>query len=128
MNRADHCLKDGFWSKLSPEGALLARTFVEHCIELKDDSTLESCLPVVMALAFLLQNHYNTLLDLLQEEEEARMNGEDEDDDEADLREAKLADEEFIMSELSRLALHLDYSDEIGRRKMFSVIRTLPLF
>lgn len=111
-----------FWSALKPESALLARTFVEHCFDKKDESRLEACLPVVTALAFLLQNHYNAFLEVLQEDEEAQLNGE-EDDDDADSRDEKMADEEFMMSELLRLSLLLDYSDEIGRRKMFSVIR-----
>lgn len=95
---------------------------MEHCFDKKDESRLEACLPVVTALAFLLQNHYNAFLEVLQEDEEAQLNGEDDDDD-ADSRDEKMADEEFMMSELLRLSLLLDYSDEIGRRKMFSVIR-----
>ena len=46
-----------------------------------------------------------------------------DDEDEEDEREVKSADVEFILGELLRIALHLDYTDEIGRRKMFGIIR-----
>lgn len=32
-------------------------------------------------------------------------------------------DKEFIISELLKLAVNLDYADETGRRKMFALIR-----
>jgi condensin complex subunit 3 len=31
---------------------------------------------------------------------------------------------EFVIGEMLRLAVHLDYADEIGRRKMFALVRT----
>ena len=33
------------------------------------------------------------------------------------------ADREFIIAEMLKLAVNLDYSDEIGRRKMFQLMR-----
>ena len=107
-------LLDDFWSALRPETALLARTFVEYCIEKKDESRLESALPVVTALAFRLQTSYNTYLEAVQAED----SGIEDNDD----REEKAFAIEFTLGELLRLAVHLDYSDEIGRRKMFGVI------
>ena len=44
--------------------------------------------------------------------------------------EEELAKKEDVMGELLRLALSLDYGDEIGRRKVFSVVsewNLLPL-
>ncbi|EJC98309.1 uncharacterized protein FOMMEDRAFT_96961 [Fomitiporia mediterranea MF3/22] len=113
---------DEFWSNLKPETALLARTFVEHCISKSDESRLETTLPVVTALAFHLQSSYNNFLSLLQDID--NNNNEDEDDEE-EAREEKAVNAEFVMCELLRLAVHLDYSDEIGRRKMFGVVRNM---
>ena len=107
---------DKFWENLRPETALLARSFVEHCIDRKDESRLETTLPVMTALAFRLQAAYNSFLRVLQDGNEQYE--EDEED-----REEQSANVEFVMSELLRLAVHLDYSDEIGRRKMFGVVR-----
>jgi condensin complex subunit 3 len=102
--------------------------FVEHCIDTKNETCLEaSSLPVVTAFAFYLQDAYNALLDLLQDAETARLlrAGEDE---EVERREEDLAKREVILSELLRIALRLDYMDEIGRRKVFSVIRKCLCF
>jgi condensin complex subunit 3 len=117
---------DAFWQELVPESTVLARVFVEHCIETKNEARLEAAsLPVVTAFAFYLQDAYNALLDSLQEVENARLlNAEDdEDDEEVECREEDLAKREIILAELLRMALKLDYMDEIGRRKVFSVIR-----
>lgn len=32
-------------------------------------------------------------------------------------------DREFVIGEMLKLAVNLDYTDEIGRRKMFSLVR-----
>ena len=66
------------------------------------------------ALAFRLQTSYNTILEAVQAED----SGIEDNDD----REEKAFAIEFTLGELLRLAVHLDYSDEIGRRKMFGVI------
>lgn len=54
-------------------------------------------------------------------DEAATLEGEDE--DEAEAREAQMGDTEFIIAELLRLAVNLDFTDEIGRRKMFTITR-----
>jgi condensin complex subunit 3 len=111
---------------LSPESAVLARVFIEHCIETKNEARLEAAsLPVVTAFAFHLQDAYNALLDTLQEMETAQLldAGEDEDAAEVEHREEDLAKREVILAELLRMALKLDYMDEIGRRKVFLVVR-----
>lgn len=90
---------------MNPEKAFLARIFVEHCISEKDEARLEDTLPVVTALAFRIQDEYNKLV--------GAVNGEGEDPTER----------AFIVGELLRLAVSLDYSDEIGRRKMFQLAR-----
>lgn len=115
---------DEFWKKLSPESAVLARVFVEHCLAIESETHLEAAsLPVVTAFAFHIQEGYNALLEVLQEGESARLlNDGDEDDEESERREEELAKREIILGELLRMALKLDYMDEIGRRKVFSVV------
>ncbi|THH04392.1 hypothetical protein EW145_g5551 [Phellinidium pouzarii] len=116
---------DEFWAKLQPETALLARAFVEHCIGQDDQARLEAVLPVVTALAFHLQTQYNAFLHVLQDAEMAQVEDNDEDDELSEAQEEQLADVEFVMIELLQLAVHLDYTDEIGRRKMFGVVRNM---
>lgn len=62
-------------------------------------------MPVVTALAFRIQDEYNTLVSATNDE-----NGD-------------VAEQAFVVGELLRLALNLDYADEIGRRKMFQLAR-----
>lgn len=100
----------------------MARAFVEYCKTTNDQDRLESTLPVVTALAFHLQTLYNHFLDYLHEVESVQVS--DQGNANAESVEEAMEDAEFVLNELLRLASHLDYADEIGRRKMFSVIRT----
>jgi condensin complex subunit 3 len=107
---------------LTPEKAFLVRVFVEHCINTKDDGRLESCLPVVTALAFKIQATYNDLLEQIQADEEVKFL-DDQDEEAQEAKEEERADREFVIGEMLRLAVNLDYADEIGRRKMFGLVR-----
>ena len=71
--------------------------FVDHCVSIKENNRLEKVLPVVTAHAFRIQEAYNTLLDVL---DGAEIGGDDEAVDE----------HEFILAELLRIALNLDYA------------------
>jgi len=116
-------ISEQYWNGLTPESALLARVFVEHCIETGADALIErAALPVVTAFAFYVQETYNSLLGLMQEEEAQLIGEEDEDEKERDRREENLATTEVVLGELLKIAVKLDYTDEIGRRKMFAVV------
>ncbi|KAF9066728.1 nuclear condensing complex subunit [Rhodocollybia butyracea] len=115
---------DDFWGDLSPESAVLARIFVEQCLETKNENLLEAAsIPVVTAFAFHIQEAYNALLALMQEMDFVNVG--EPDDEESEAREEELAKKELILGELLRIALKLDYGDEIGRRKVFSVVRDM---
>ncbi|KAI9633507.1 nuclear condensing complex subunits, C-term domain-containing protein [Dioszegia hungarica] len=92
----------------------MARVFVDHCVATnvripfhQDNVRLEETLPVVTALAFLVQDEFNKLVPSVNTEE------------------ADIADRSFIVGELLSLAVNLDYADEIGRRKMFTLAREM---
>ncbi|KAK2461194.1 hypothetical protein APHAL10511_006721 [Amanita phalloides] len=113
---------DSFWSFLTAERAFLARVFVDYCCTTKNTARLEETLPVVTALAFRIQEAYNSFVEYIKDLDEKRvfMRPQDltkEDDDKAD--------REFIIAEMLELAINLDYSDEIGRRKMFQLMRDM---
>ncbi|KAJ7678710.1 hypothetical protein B0H17DRAFT_1334057 [Mycena rosella] len=117
---------DAFFAQLSPEKIFLARVFVDHCVgrDHEDTGTGEqriegASIPVVTSLAFWIQDGYNSLtiaddktLGVEQDEERKK---------------------ELILTEMLKLVVMLDYGDEIGRRKMFALVRnmlgrpTLPL-
>ena len=112
-----------YWEHLTPESAVLSRVFVEHCVKNNMEARLEAAqLPVVTAFAFHIQEAYNKLLGVLEQIETAKLVNAgklSEDDDEL---EEELAKKEVVLGELLRIALKLDYGDEIGRRKVFSVV------
>ncbi|KAJ3782510.1 nuclear condensing complex subunit [Lentinula aff. detonsa] len=115
---------DDFWADLTPESAVLARVFVDQCIESKSENRLEDAsIPVVTAFAFHIQEAYNALLSLMQEMD--FLNVGEPDNEESEAREEELAKKELILGELLRIALKLDYMDEIGRRKVFSVVKDM---
>lgn len=65
-------------------------------------------------MAFKLQEEYN-LLEENTPSEELEMQQED--------LPAEYVDRTFVVAELCKMAVNLDYSDEIGRRKMFQLAR-----
>lgn len=89
--------------------------FVDHCVSTKENTRLEKVLPVVTAHAFRIQEAYNTLLDVLDGAETGA-------DDEV------VDEHEFILAELLRIALNLDYADEIGRRRLEQFVRMCCIY
>lgn len=108
---------------MTPESAVLARAFVEHC---ENETSLEAAaLPVVTAFAFYIQEAYNSLLVALEQENAHLLGIGAEDEEEAEDQSEEVAKREVILGELLRIAVKLDYMDEIGRRKVFSVVSRL---
>lgn len=106
-----------YWQDLNPERAFLARVFVHYCLTSKNEARLEDAnIPVVTALAFMIQSSYNSLMADLHSNaiEEGGLEEEEEE---------KRMDREFVLGELLKLAVDADYGDEIGRRKMFMLVR-----
>ncbi|KAH0826785.1 hypothetical protein J3R83DRAFT_5201 [Lanmaoa asiatica] len=99
--------KDAFWDTLTPEKAFLACVCVEHCIATNDQAKLEASLPVVTHLAFRIQIRALRGLDANERLDDL------------------LLDAEFVIAEMLKLAVNLDYADEIGRRKMFQLVRDM---
>ncbi|KAF4564848.1 hypothetical protein EYR40_011021 [Pleurotus pulmonarius] len=114
-----------YWKDLTAESAVLARVFIEHCLKTNGEARLETAsVPVVTEFAFYVQEVYNALLRLMQEEAEARTL-DDEDEQERDEREELMVKTEVILGELLAIAVKLDYADEIGRRKTLTVVRDM---
>ncbi|KAJ7287535.1 nuclear condensing complex subunit [Mycena rebaudengoi] len=115
---------DEYWKQLTPESVVLARVFLEQCLTAEREDRLESAsLPVVTAFAFHIQEAYNSLLAVLDDAEvQKALSG---DEEVADDMEEELAKKEIILGELLRMAVKLDYMDEIGRRKVYTVTRDM---
>ncbi|KAF8550579.1 hypothetical protein OG21DRAFT_1487659 [Imleria badia] len=117
--------KDAFWDTLTPEKAYLARVCVEHYyIATNDQVKLEVSLPVVTHLAHHIQSVYNKYqegIDSVVQEWALRALDANERDVNKRLDDL-LLDAGFVIAEIFKLAVNLDYADEIGRRKMFQLV------
>ncbi len=111
-----------YWDKLDPERAFLARVFVDHCISVKDEKRLEEALPTVSILATIIHKAWNDLSAAYQNFIDDKLVREF-DDIELQEKEDELCDKEAILAEMLKMAVNLDYSDEIGRRVMFPLVR-----
>ncbi|KAK3296214.1 condensin subunit-like protein [Chaetomium fimeti] len=109
---------DNFFETLSAESVFVVRTFNDFCRNEgngKFESLIEEKLPEVTKVAFYLERYIKVLVDAIQRAEEQEVEDEEEEED--------TAEQEFIVEQLLYIALTLDYSDEVGRRKMFSLLR-----
>lgn len=110
---------DSFWETLSAESVFIARSFNGFCRTEgngKYESLVEEKLPEVTKLAFFLERYLNVLIEAIR-----RVNSQDNVDDEEE--EEDTVEQEFIVEQLLHIVLTLDYSDEVGRRKMFALLR-----
>lgn len=104
-----------YWKELTPESALLALIFINQS---KGTVQVEEAgLPMVTAFAFYIQSLYNELLEALEAVETAAVSHQEEEEKQDQAH--KVAS---ILSSLLSIANGLDYGDEIGRRKAFSVV------
>jgi condensin complex subunit 3 len=107
---------DHFWETLSAESVFMARSFNDFCRSEGNgryESLVEEKLPEVTKVAFFLERYLNVLTEAIR-----RVSQQEGDEDEEDT-----VEQEFIVEQLLHLSLSLDYSDEVGRRKMFTLLR-----
>ncbi|EMC94276.1 hypothetical protein BAUCODRAFT_26438 [Baudoinia panamericana UAMH 10762] len=114
---------DTFWEDLTPELAFVVRSFNDFCRSSGKedgydgprmlDGMLADKLPEVTMFGFLLEREIAKLLETVQ----AAAEGEDGDAEEMCVQ------REFVVEQMLHMALTFDYSDEVGRRKMFALMR-----
>jgi condensin complex subunit 3 len=103
---------EGFWNALTPESSFVARSFQRFCHQNERYQIVcEEKMPEVTRLGYYLQKYMNTLLESIKST--AELGGGEE----------ETVEQEFVVEQLLHIALSLDYSDEAGRRKMFSLLR-----
>ncbi|KAI1344279.1 condensin subunit Cnd3 [Xylariaceae sp. FL0016] len=109
---------DKYWETLSAESIFMARSFNDFCRTEgngKYENLLEEKLPEVTKLAYFLERYLNVLIEAIR-----RINSQEGDEEE---EEEDTVEQEFIVEQLLHIVLTLDYSDEVGRRKMFALLR-----
>jgi condensin complex subunit 3 len=109
--------EDPYFDDMTAESAFIARTFTDFCRksgESRLQNMLEDKMPEVTKFAFLLQLHLNKLVEAVNKVALSPEDPEAEED---------AVQQEFCIEQLLHIALTLDYSDEMGRRKMFQIMR-----
>lgn len=104
-----------FWENLTGESAFLLRSFNDFCRVENDgkyDDLADEKMPEVTALGYYLAKYMH---ELLQRKKLSKESGDANDED--------AVEQEFIVDQLLHIAMSLDYSDEVGRRKMFALLR-----
>lgn len=110
-----------FWNALDPQTAFVARTLNDFAQSAQDDriqSIVEDKMPVVSMFAFVLQRELNSLIELVRKEALMDVNDPDLEEIQEDLE-----DQDFIVQQLLYIAHTLDYTDEVGRRQMYNIMR-----
>ncbi|KAF3932978.1 hypothetical protein ABW20_dc0103665 [Dactylellina cionopaga] len=118
-NTIDKPFGEEYWEDLTPEAVFLARTFHDYCRDPKtqNDHHVDEKMPEVTHLAFVIQQNVNLLIDSPPGVPVNKgANGKPDAPKDA-------AEVEFIVEQLLLIALKADYGDEIGRRKMFALLR-----
>ncbi|KAF7544631.1 hypothetical protein G7Z17_g9807 [Cylindrodendrum hubeiense] len=111
---------DKFWETLSAESVFMARSFNDFC-RLEGNgkylALLEEKTPEVTKLAFFLERYLQVLVEALKRVAQQEVEEDEEEED--------TVEQEFIVEQMLQIALTLDYSDEVGRRKMFTLLRRM---
>ena len=105
---------DEFWDHLSPESVFMARSFNDFCRESNEKLRvlIEEKMPELTKFAFFIQGYVESLTIGLQHKSLGLENEEHD-----------TVEQEFIVEQLLHMAKTLDYTDEVGRRKMFALLR-----
>ncbi|CAO2647376.1 Nn.00g082980.m01.CDS01 [Neocucurbitaria sp. VM-36] len=110
-----------FWNNLDAQTAFIARTLNDYCQSAQDDrvqSMIEDKMPEVTMFAFVLQRELNSLMELVD-----RVAVMEESDPEAEEAQEDVEEKDFIVLQLLHIAHTLDYTDEMGRRQMYNIMR-----
>lgn len=109
------------WKNLDAQTAFIARTFNDYCQSAEDGTMqgmIEDKMPEVTMFAFVLQKELNSLIEFV--DKVAVM---EEDDPEAEEAQEDFEEQDFIVQQLLHIAVTLDYTDEMGRRQMYNIMR-----
>ncbi|KAH9484188.1 Condensin complex subunit 3 [Psilocybe cubensis] len=109
-----------YWLTLTPQKTLFGRVFIEHCSNTNNDARLEVILPDVAAIALKIRSVYNMIVNNV-----VTADGNMDEDHKPDASEDDADSRNVIMLELLKLALHLDYSEDLGKRHTLQLMRDM---
>ncbi|KAI4937600.1 hypothetical protein J4E85_000035 [Alternaria conjuncta] len=110
-----------FWNNLDAQTAFIARTLNDYSHSTDDErvrSMIEDKMPEVTMFAFVLQRELNSLMELVD-----KVAVLEENDPETEEAQEDVEEQDFIVQQLLHIAHTLDYTDEMGRRQMYNIMR-----
>jgi condensin complex subunit 3 len=108
---------------LNAENAFVARSLNDYCTN-SDDNRIRDLIdederiPPAYVFSFVVEKHLNKLVELVEKEAATEEEG-----DAADKAQEETLEQDFVVQQLLHICLTLDYSDEIGRRQIFNLMR-----
>jgi condensin complex subunit 3 len=111
-----------FWLELDPSSAFVARSLNDYAQSIDNEQMrqeIEDKIPEPHNFGFILQKKLNEVAAII--DKFAML---DEDDPEAADAQEEWEDAEFVAEQLLHIAMSLDFSDEVGRRNVYSITRT----
>ena len=96
-------ITENFWDNLTPDSVVLMRVFCEYTVQKKEDTGVDELLPEISKFCFYLRKYYDLMGEAIEDEERDSY--------------------EFVVEQLLLLSNVFDFSDEVGRRAMFSMLR-----
>lgn len=111
-----------FWLDLDPSAAFVARSLNDYAQSIDDEQVrqmIEDKIPEPHNFGFVLERKLNDVAEIVNKY--AML-----DDDDPDYVEAheEIEDAEFVAEQVLHVAMSLDFSDEVGRRNVYSITRT----
>ncbi|KAF1835340.1 ARM repeat-containing protein [Decorospora gaudefroyi] len=122
--RRDITFDHDFWKNLDAQTAFIARTLNDYSQSTEDDRVqemIEDKMPEVTMFAFVIQRELNSLIELVTKC--AVMAVDDLESEEAQEAQEDVEEQDFIVQQLLHIAYSLDYTDEMGRRQMYNIMR-----
>jgi condensin complex subunit 3 len=110
-----------FWTALDPPAAFVVRSLNDYGQDTDDERVremIEEKLPEVKMIAYILQTELNNVI-----ANAVKVALIDEDDPDADEIQEVAEECTFVAQQLLQISLTLDYSDEMGRRQMYNIMR-----
>ncbi|KAF1928325.1 uncharacterized protein M421DRAFT_63411 [Didymella exigua CBS 183.55] len=111
-----------FWLDLDPSAAFVARSLNDYAQSIDDEQTrqmIEDKIPEPHNFGFVLERKLNDVAEFID-----RYAMLDEDDPDAADAQEEVQDAEFVAEQVLHMAMSLDFSDEVGRRNVYSITRT----
>lgn len=117
-------LEPDFYENLTPSLSLMIRVVFEYCQDNNKDDIIDKLFPVATDFAMLFAKYFKLRTDNLLKISENREKLEQDPNHAIQLGIIDPDEYNYIIMQLLKIAVDYDYSDEFGRSKMYSILRS----